>query len=285
MIKRYHEAPLSIFKNVQNMTDGDYALVHLFETNLDYLEAFIQAVADGRDVILDNSIFELGTAFNGDRFAYWVERLKPTWYIVPDSWKHGKDTVQMFYDFIEKYPNLPGKRIGVAQGWTVDEVAYSYRSLEPQCDMLAFNLDFSSVFYDSILQPPPSTSNVVEMRKYKESLVPYCVAMSIGRYMVLKALWIQGVINPNKPHHLLGCGVPQEVQWYPKEWTWVRSIDTSNPVIAGMRGWSYDPELGISKKAAIKLCDHVNHYVPWDNRETIYTNIQIMKEWCTTWKE
>lgn len=277
MIKRYHEAPLEIFKEVQSMTDGDYALVHLFETNPRYLEAFKVAVAEGRDVILDNSIFELGTAFDGDKYAEWIDFLRPTWYIVPDSWKNGKETVKMFKEFTEKYPRLPGKIIGVAQGWTVDEVAESYKALEPHCDMIAFNLDFSSVFYDSFLPTLPNS--------FKEKLVPYCVAMSIGRYSVLRELYYKGVINKDKPHHLLGCGVPQEVTWYPKEWTWIRSIDTSNPVIAGMFEWTYHPVHGITKKAKIKLCDQVDCFVPWKVRECIYTNIAYMKAWCTTWKE
>lgn len=277
MIKRYHEAPLSIFEQVQSLTDGDYALVHLFETNPRYLKAFKQAVADGRDVILDNSIFELGTAFDGNKFAEWVEELRPTWYIVPDSWKCGKETVQMFYDFVKAHPHLPGKRIGVAQGWTVEEVIDSYKSLEPQCDMVAFNLDFSSVFYDSILPGVPGV--------WKKHLIPYCVAMSLGRFMVLKDLVERDVIKRDRPHHLLGCGVPQEVQWYPKDWTWIRSIDTSNPVIAGMKGWSYDHDYGITKKDPMKLCDHIDDYVGWDTQERILSNITDMKEWCTTWKE
>ena len=277
MIKRYHEAPLSIFKDVQSMTDGDYALVHLFESCPEYLKAFEEAVAAGRDVLLDNSIFELGTAFDGDRYAKWIKHLRPTWYIVPDSWKCGIQTVKMFFDFIEKYPGLPGKRIGVAQGWTVDEVIYSYQSLEPWCDMIAFNLDFSSIFYDSVLPNVPNTA--------KERMIPYCIAMSIGRFMVLNEMHKRGVINKKKPHHLLGCGVPQEVQWYSKDWTWIRSIDTSNPVIAGMLGWDYSSICGITKKSPIKLCDHILDDVDMEAREHILNNIAYMKDWCTAWKE
>lgn len=278
MIKRYHEAPLSIFKEVQKLTDGDYALVHLFESNPAYFEAFQQAVADGRDVLLDNSIFELGTSFDPDKFAMWVEQLRPTWYIVPDSWKNGVETADMFKSFVKAYPDLPGKRIGVAQGKDVIEVALCYKAIEPQCDMVAFNLDFSSVFYDTFLE------GVVD-RKYKESLVPYCVAMSIGRHMVLNRLKIFGIINEDKPHHLLGCGVPQEVQWYPKEWTWIRSIDTSNPVIAGMHEWWYDERVGINKKGNEKVCDLVDISLTNGQRADIFRNIAYMKEWCTTWKE
>lgn len=277
MIKRYHEAPLSIFKEVQKMSDGDYALVHLFETNPQYFKVFKEAVASGRDVILDNSIFELGKAFDGERFAYWIEQLQPTWYIVPDCWKNGRETTMMFEDFINQYSDLPGKRIGVAQGWTIAEVAGCYADIEPHCDMIAFNLDFSSVFYDSILPK--------ESRLYKTHLVPYCVAMSIGRYMVLSTLRQFGLINESKPHHLLGCGVPQEVQWYPKTWTWIRSIDTSNPVIAGMMDWRYNPIYGIDKKHSMKLCDHVDDQVDLKTLNQIVENIGFMKEWCTAWKE
>lgn len=277
MIKRYHEAPLSIFNKVQELTDGDYALVHLFESNPKYLKVFQQAIADGRDVLLDNSVFELGTAFDGDKFAEWVEQLKPTWYIVPDSWKNCIETVKMFKDFVAKHPDLPGKRIGVAQGYTVNEVAKCYKALEPHCDMIAFNLDFSFVFYESFLP------NVDQLPK--KYLIPYCVAMSLGRHMVLSKLMSKGVINVDKPHHLLGCGVPQEVLWYPKEWTWIRSIDTSNPVIAGMNSWLYHNLYGITKKDSMKLCDHVNDKVSSVNLAKIIHNISVMKEWCTTWRE
>ena len=57
MIKIAHESPKSIFNLVQKYTDYDYALVHLFEEDKEYLQYFKDAVAKGREVILDNSIF------------------------------------------------------------------------------------------------------------------------------------------------------------------------------------------------------------------------------------
>ena len=72
MIKRYHEAPKCIFEDVQNYTQGDYALVHLFETDPEYLAMFQEALFNGRDVILDNSIFELGTSFHTSGTTYQV---------------------------------------------------------------------------------------------------------------------------------------------------------------------------------------------------------------------
>jgi len=71
MIKIAHESPKSIFEDVQRVTDYDYALVHLFEEDEEYLNQFKEAIKKGREVILDNSIFELEEAFDADRFAYW----------------------------------------------------------------------------------------------------------------------------------------------------------------------------------------------------------------------
>ena len=272
MIKRYHEAPICIFNQVQALTDGDYALVHLFESNHEYFARFRRAVEKGRDVLLDNSIFELGTAFDSDRYAYWIDRLQPTWYIVPDSWKNSEQTIEMFNQFVSAHKDLPGKRVGVAQGTTIDEVIRSYMALESRCDMIAFNLDFSSIFYNSFL---PEVS--IEA---KQAMIPYCVAMSIGRYYVLRDLYTGSYINKNKPHHLLGCGVPQEVQWYPKYWTWIRSIDTSNPVSAGIAKWEYDSISGISKKSDLLMCDHMDDFIDAESWNIIKSNITIMKDWC-----
>lgn len=264
MIKRYHEAPLDIFPLVQKMTDGDYALVHLFEEHHRYFLAFKRAVEEGRDVILDNSIFELGKAFDGEKYAEWIRELKPTWYIVPDCWKNGEETTRMFFEFIDKYPSLPGKRIGVAQGYTVEEVAECYRSIEPYCDMIAFNLDFSS------------------MSGLPKHGVPYPLRMSVGRVKVLKELRNKGVINTYKPHHLLGCGVPQEVMWYPVSYDWIRSIDTCNPVIHGMEGVKYDSDLpGLATKSSSKMCDHIRDLLNREQEAAVVHNIEMFKSFCT----
>lgn len=96
MIKIAHEAPLSIMNKVQKMTDYDYALVHLFEdpeVGEKYLKFFSDALKKGRDVILDNSVFELGSAFDSNRFRSWIKTLKPTYYVLPDVLRNAKETM------------------------------------------------------------------------------------------------------------------------------------------------------------------------------------------------
>ena len=262
-MKRFHEAPIHIFKEVQQLTDGDYALVHLFETNQEYYRMFEKAVADGREVILDNSIFELGTAFDSERYAAWINMLKPTWYIVPDCWKNSEETIRMFNEFVDEYPTLPGKRIGVAQGNTIEEVTRSYKAIEPFCDMIAFNLDFAS------------------MVKPEFNHLPYCVKMSLGRAYVLSKLRNNGIINTDKPHHLLGCGVPQEMMWYSRIWRWLYSVDTSNPIVHGLFGDKYDPQIpGLEHKLSIKMCDLIHVPVSDEALSCILENISDFKIYC-----
>lgn len=267
MIKRYHEAPLQIFEEVQKRTDGDYALVHLFESDPEYLEVFKKAVAAGRDVILDNSIYELGTAFDSERYAAWIDELRPTWYIVPDCWKDSAETIDMFFNFRDKYPNLPGKIIGVAQGNTPDDVVDTYKAIEPYCDMVAFSLDFSSWCRAGLWI----------------SEVPQCLAMSLGRFDILRTLYEHDVINTEKPHHLLGCGVPQEVLFYKNskhDFSWIRSIDTCNPVLLGMHRQRYHPEFGVFNKPSDKMCDMMHYRLVFGQRMSAYNNIETMKRWC-----
>ena len=84
-MKISHETPISLLEYSTEFNDYDYALVHLFEEYTKYFDFFKKSISQGRTVILDNSIFELGKAFDSDRFAYWIQQLNPTEYIIPDS--------------------------------------------------------------------------------------------------------------------------------------------------------------------------------------------------------
>ena len=64
--------------------------------------------------------------------------------------------------------------------------------------------------------------------------------MMKGRQQMISRLIAENVIDTNKPHHLLGCGLPQEFKFY-KEMHWIDSVDTSNPVMHGMHDIRYTP--------------------------------------------
>ena len=118
MVKIAHESPIASFDTIQQYTDYDYALVHLFVENEEYLAKFEEAKLKGREIILDNSIFELGEAFDSDQFAFWIDYLKPTWYIVPDSLENAKRTMYNMAEWNFKYADrlaAKSKKIGVVR--------------------------------------------------------------------------------------------------------------------------------------------------------------------------
>ena len=91
-------------------------------------------------------------------------------------------------------------------------------------------------------------------------------------------MWNEGIINRRKPHHLLGCGLPQEFAFY-RHWVWIDSIDTSNPVMAGIKDMEYDRQpqydiWGLDDKPAQKLYTIINDDVDEITFEKIKFNIE-----------
>lgn len=248
-IRIAHEAPKSIFHEIESLTDYSYALVHLFEEDEEYLNLFKEAKKKGREIILDNSIFELEEAFDAERFAYWIKELEPTWYIVPDALEDAMKTVSQMREWNKKYSDLPGKKIGVVQGKTYAEIkeCYEYMDKIANVDMIAISFDYS-YYRESVPHP----------NKY--------VSWMLGRVKLLGDLLRDGIINEKKPHHLLGCGLPQEFAFY-KDYEWIYSLDTSNPVVHGIKGVPYT-EQGLWDKESQKLFELIN-FVPEKTDEII----------------
>lgn len=265
MIKTFHEAPKSIFKTVQSWTDGDYALVNLFAEDEEYFQLFKDAVAAGREVILDNGVFELGEAWDADQFAGWVDKLQPTWYIVPDVLEDGEATVARFMEFISKYRGLPGKIIGVAQGKDYNDYVKCYKAIEPYCDKIGMSFDCS--WY----------------REGVKSDNPW-VQLTCGRVRNLIRMDDDHIINRYKPHHLLGVALPQEMacyQLFQKEDTfrWIDSVDTSNPVVHGLKGIAYSSD-GLLSKESQKLYTMINAEVSPTQMHIIECNIEQFRRFC-----
>lgn len=237
MKKIAHEAPKSLFSFVKNRTDIDYFLVHLFETDPEYFALAKESVKQGREVILDNSIFELGKAFDSKRFAYWIKQLEPTWYIVPDVLEDMEGTKESMELWIRDYSHLPGKKIGVIQGKTYEELrkCYVFMDRVAEVDMIAISFDYS--YYRSSA-PHPNQA----------------VSWMLGRIKLLGDFWRDSIISTCKKHHLLGCALPQEGLYY-GDYEWIYSIDTSNPIVHGLRGIRYQENAGLGGKLSQKLVD------------------------------
>ena len=253
-----HESPISILDKSREYNDYDYALVHLFETHPEYYEFFKTSVKVGRQVLLDNSIFELGESFDQDKFAKYVKELKPNYYIVPDVLEDGYSTIHSFHNFIKKYPDLPGLKIGVVQGKTYDELVDCYKYMSDHADYIAISFDYS--YY-------------VATGMGKTKLERF----SSGRYSLIQDLKREGIWNKFKPHHLLGCSLAKEFYLYRDDPS-IRSVDTSNPVVAGIKELRYNGNLGLNDKPSIKLADLIDHQVTDTEMEDIEYNVKEFKK-------
>ena len=253
-----HESPISILEKSQLYNSYDYALVHLFETHPEYYDYFKNSIKLGREVLLDNSIFELGESFDSDKFAKYVKELKPTYYIVPDVLEDGYKTIESFNKFVSKYPDLNGLKIGAVQGKTYDEIVDCYNYMSENADYIAISFDYS--YY-------------IVTGRGRTKLERWCD----GRRRLIQQLKDDGIWNKYKPHHLLGCSLAKEFKYYRGDNS-IRSVDTSNPIVAGIKELRYNGNLGLNEKPSIKLADLIDHEVTDTEMENIYYNIEKFKE-------
>jgi hypothetical protein len=259
-MKISHESPLSMLQASRTYNDYDYALVHKFEDTPEYYNFFVESLAQGRHVLLDNSIFELGTAFDSDRYAYWIEKLKPTEYIIPDVLEDSAGTMTNALNFAAKYHNLPGKKIGVVQGESYEDLLECYRFMDNKInvDKIAISFDYS--YYEEVSPHPNKWMSFV-----------------LGRVQTLNRLLTDGIINKNKPHHLLGCALPIEFMFY-RDFDWIDTIDTSSPIVHGLLGIEYEPA-GLTTKQSIKLVDLMQSVPDQKQMNIINKNISLFRSY------
>lgn len=261
-MKIFHEVPVSLLEQSHKFNDGDYALVHLLEESTEYHHFFVESLKKGRHVILDNSIFELGEAFDSDRYAEWIKKLRPTEYIIPDALEDCIKTMDNALVWKEKYSDLPGRKIGVVQGKSYSDLIHCYQYLDEVIDVDKIAISFDYSYYLEVAPHPNKWMGYV-----------------IGRIQTLTRLMADGIINKNKPHHLLGCALPIEMFFYREGFDWIESMDTSSPVVHGLLDIVYEPG-GIISKQSIKLADLIQSIPTPEQVDKINWNLSIFRSYC-----
>ncbi len=169
---------------------------------------------------MDNSLHELGEAYNHERLIHWINELEPNEFIVPDVWENCVESIQNaeiwnIYDFPEGV-----EKVAVVQAKTIHEAS--------QCAKAYKNLGYGKICFSY----GASYYNDVCPHPNKD------LGKALGRLYVISALMKMGDIKQDDRIHLLGCAVPQEFGWY-KDINCVESIDTSKPVMATLEGTRY----------------------------------------------
>ena len=234
-MKVSHETPLCLLEDSLKFNDYDYCLPHLLDEEPAYLDYFLKAKSEGRYIIMDNSLHELGKAYNHERLIHWINELKPNEFIVPDVWENSIEsivnaTIWNVYDFPEGV-----EKVAVVQATTIHEAAECAKAYK---DLGYGKICFSygASYYNDIC-PHPNKD----------------LGKALGRLYVITALMKMGYLRQDDRVHLLGCAVPQEFGWY-KGINCIESIDTSNPVMATLEGHTYTHS-GLSFKPKANMND------------------------------
>lgn len=220
-IKVFHEAPLSIMPFVSEFTDGEYCLPHLLDSNEGYREYFEQAKLNNRYIIMDNSLHELGYPYSNERLIYWVNKLKPDEFIVPDVLGNPSTTLNLVNDWVNiEFESYNTIKVAVIQAQFEEDFRILYEEYK-ELGYKKICIPYGLEVYQKIFPHP---------NKY--------VARTYGRIKVIMDLLDKGVIKDEDKIHLLGCNLPNEFVYY-KNTPQIESIDTSNPVMAALDGNSY----------------------------------------------
>ena len=265
LMKVSHESPISILDHSKEYNDFDYCLVHLLDQYPVYNEFFKSSrTIYNREVLLDNSIFELGKAFDSREFWVKTKQIEPNMFIVPDVLEDAQGTMQSFKAFanytMDIKERFSTKAIGAVQGKNWHELKECYKFMSDSADMIAISFDFSYYHITG------EGSNPLER---------WCT----GRQRFIADLINAGAWNWNKPHHLLGCSLAKEFRYYvDRDVCNIVSCDTSNPVVAAIHGLKYDADYGLDNKPSTKLADLIEHNFTPDQLELVKYNTTMFKK-------
>jgi len=235
-MKIFHELPLSLMHYAYEWTDGDYCLPHLLDQYQQYKLFFQKSKKDKRFIIMDNGLFE-GITHTTEDLLSKIKLIKPDIFIVPDAWNDSTTTLRNAKHWMINYKqDLPENvnLMAVCQGQDMGELISTYQTLiDLGYNHIAFN--HSSITYE----------------KEYDSSMPKLKKQMYGRMEFIRRLVEKGTIHKNYYHHLLGCSLPQEFMSY-NDWKFIKSVDTSNPILVGAEGIRYS-DSGINFKPENKL--------------------------------
>jgi hypothetical protein len=236
-MKVSHELPIDLLHKSYEWNDYDYCLPHLIDKYEKYRLFFQKARLDKRFIIMDNGLFEGVTHTIDDLFdKIWM--IHPAIFIVPDAWNDSTTTLRNAKHWVLNHKSdLPVETnlMAVCQGESIGELISTYQTLvDLGYKHIAFN--HSSIAYTNYY---PNHKKIF--------------GQMYGRIELIRRLMETDTVRTDVYHHLLGCSLPQEIIAYTK-FDWIKSIDTSNPIIVGSEGVRYGDN-GIEFKPTKKIED------------------------------
>ena len=258
-MKVSHELPLGLMHHAYKWNDYDYCLPHLVDHYEQYKLFFQKAKKDKRFIIMDNGLFE-GVNHTTEDLLSKIELIQPDIFIVPDAWNDATTTLRNAKHWMINYKQgLPEgvNLMAVCQGQDMGELVTTYQTL--------VDLGYTHIAFNH--------SSIAYAKEYPSDMLKLKAQM-YGRMEFIRRLVQSGTIRKTLYHHLLGCSLPQEFMSY-NDWKFIKSVDTSNPILVGAEGKRYN-DSGLNWKPEHKL-EHYFEKDLEDRIEDIKFNVQMFK--------
>jgi hypothetical protein len=257
-VKISHEVPFCLLKQSRDFNDYDYCLPHLMDENEEYRNFFYESKKMGRYIVMDNSLHELGEAYNTERLLYWIDEIEPNEFIVPDVWEDYAASVRNAKQWATVKMPVNTTKVAVVQAKSLHEAIL--------CTQTYKDLGYKKIAYSY-------------GASYYNDLAPHPdkdFGKAIGRFIALSKMIEKGILYNSDRIHLLGTANPIEFGLY-KNINCIESIDTSNPVMAGIEKRVYY-QLGLSPKPVANMNKYQDVSEDFIETELIEYNIRKFRE-------
>jgi len=253
-----HETPFCLLEKSLEFNNYQYALVHLLESNEEYRNHFLKCKEMGIEIYLDNSLHELGYAMDADTLLKWVDILRPSNFFIPDVWEDKDASVRNARQWATIELPEGVTKVAVVQAKSMHEAIL--------CTQAYKDFGYSKIAYSY----GASYYNEVCPHPNKD------LGKAIGRFIVLSSLYEQKILTKFDRVHLLGTASPIEFGMY-KNIECIESIDTSNPIMAGIERRVYD-SMGLESKPKANMNDYQSERIGPTQLDSIYYNIKMFRE-------
>lgn len=256
-----HEVPLDLLETSKTFNDYDFVLPTFWYKYPKYKEFYLKS---SKFKIGDNAAYEEGKPLDNNKLISFIDELKPNIFIVPDAWNSFSTTLDKAEEWMELKPSLPegtelmmvlqGKNFTELQECVWQGLGLGYRH---------FGINHASLAYSDVFMH----SNPV-------------ISKMMGRILTFNKLIEEDLKGQlSKCYiHLLGVSDPRELIYFNNKHL-IKSIDTSNPILNGIKGVKYNS----SKEIIGKPDEKLEFFMEKDlasNIEDIILNVNIFRKWC-----
>jgi hypothetical protein len=184
---------------------------------------------------MDNGLFE-GVTHTTEDLLEKINLVRPNIFIVPDARNDSTTTLVNAKSWMINYKQYIPEDVNlmaVCQGNDMGELITTYQTL--------VDLGYTHIAFNH--------SSIAYQNEYTG--MDHLKASMYGRMEFIRRLVQSGAIRKTHYHHLLGCSLPQEFMSY-GDWKFIKSVDTSNPILVGAEGKRYS-DSGLAWKPKEKL--------------------------------